>query len=128
MSQVLLDQPSRFHHAELQRHLTHCGDCGRLSYENQVACRRCGGQSSQQVSPVGEIYSYTTVYDDGGNFVLALVQLSGGPRVTAQIVGVDRELKIGLPVRFTPAAQHSSGAGPGGLCFSPLETNSVIRQ
>src|ERR1700730_14503468 len=100
MSTVLLERSSRAH---LHKYLTYCADCGRLSNHNQDVCKCGESDTLEHVSHLGEIYSYTTVHQSAGSFVLALVQLSDGPLVTGRIVGIDRELKVGLPVEFMPA-------------------------
>jgi len=121
MSTVLLER------AHLHKLLTYCTDCGRLSYDDESVCRCSGSETLEHVSHVGEIYSYTTVHQSAGSFVLALVELSGGPLVTARIVGVDRELKIGLPVEFIPDAESVPSSRSGGLSFCPLGAKAVTR-
>lgn len=121
MSTALLEQPLVFHHVPASRYLNYCGDCGRLSCENEETCPRCGGGVLEQVSQTGEIYSYTTVHESDGSFVLALVQLSSGPLVTARIVDVDGESRIGLPVRFTTRTEISAA----GIFFAPHHTRKL---
>ena len=117
MSTVLMERSSR---AYLHKYLTYCADCGRLCYDNEGLCKCGGSETLEHVSHVGEIYSYTTVHQSSGSFVLALVKLSGGPLVTGRIVGVDRELKVGLPVEFLPETEPLPGSESGGLSFCPL--------
>ena len=119
MSTVLFESAHRL------KLLTHCIDCGRLSPDSDDVCNHCGSDTLEQVSHVGEIYSYTIVRQGEGSFVLALVELSGGPMVTGRIIGVDRELRIGLPVELIPAAQPCSGKGSGGLSFRRLGAKAV---
>jgi len=111
----------------LRKPLTHCDECGRLSCEGDRACDRCGAEALERVSRIGEIYSYTTVNQSAGDFVLALVQLSGGPMVMGRIVGVDRELRIGSSVEFVPDPDPLLGSGAGGLCFR-LRKASVVNR
>jgi uncharacterized OB-fold protein len=125
VSTILLEQPRRAH---LFKPLTHCDECGRLSCEGDTACNRCGAEALERVSRIGEIYSYTTVNQSGGEyFVLALVQLSGGPMVMGRIVGVDRELKIGSSVEFVPDSDPLLGPRSGGLYFRLRKASIVNR-
>lgn len=117
MSAALLEHsPPRTH---VSRLLTRCRDCGRLSSAREDTCERCGGEALEQVSPVGEIYSYTTVRHATAPFVLALVHLSSGQLVTARIVATDHELRIGLPVEFATGPSLLSETEAAGPLFLP---------
>jgi uncharacterized OB-fold protein len=116
MSALLEHLPTRTH---VSRLVTRCRDCGRLSNAREETCERCGGEALEQVSPVGEIYSYTTVRHSAAPFVLALVQLSSGQLVTARIIATDRELRIGLPVEFASGPQLLSETEAAGPLFLP---------
>jgi uncharacterized OB-fold protein len=125
MSTVLLERSDR---AYLHKYLTYCADCGRLSYDNEGLCKCGGSETLEHVSHLGEIYSYTTVHQCAEPFVLALVRLSEGPLVTGRIVGIDRELKVGLPVEFMPDAEPLPGSESGGLSFCLLGANAAARR
>lgn len=65
-------------------------------------CRRKGKMTAKQFSGKGKIYSFTQVSSGPAGFeleapyVLAIIELEEGPRLTAQIVGVsEKEVKIG---------------------------------
>jgi uncharacterized OB-fold protein len=117
MSAALLKHPPpRTHVARL---VTRCRDCGRLANGREATCERCGGEALEQVSPVGEIYSYTTVRHATAPFVLALVQLSSGQLVTARIVATDRQLRIGLPVEFASGPALLAETEVAGPLFLP---------
>ena len=70
-------------------------------------CRRKGKIILKQFSGKGTIYSFTEVTSGPVGFelevpyVLAIVELSEGPRLTAQVVGVgEKDVKIGDPVEM----------------------------
>jgi uncharacterized OB-fold protein len=87
-----------------------CGNCGALDFPPRVVCPRCGRRSVGRMEPFrlkgrGEVVTYTIVHDAPKDFemmkpyVLAIVQLDEGVRITSQIVDVEPgEVKIGMPV------------------------------
>lgn len=108
----------------LDRRLSFCSHCGRLSCERTSICRRCADDALVSVSLIGEIYSYTVVKQQGEPFVLALVRLSNGSLVTARIVDVDRDLRIGLRVMFAPDVE-AARKFPDGLFFTSLGATDI---
>ena len=65
---------------------------------------------------LGEVYSYTTIYDAPAGFeqyapyTVALVKLNEGPIVTAQLTDVNKdELAIGLPVEMVTRKLRTDG-------------------
>jgi uncharacterized OB-fold protein len=108
--------------APLDLRLIYCAGCGRLCESHGRLCD-CGDRAiRQRVSLFGEIYSYTIVYQGFNSFVLALVQLSDGSRVTAQIVDVRCELHIGTPVMFVSNTEASNSSSRR-LQFTPRNAN-----
>ena len=70
-------------------------------------CRRKGKIVMKQFSGKGTVYSFTEVTAGPAGFelevpyVLAIVELSEGPRLTAQVVGVsEKDVSIGVPVEM----------------------------
>ena len=70
-------------------------------------CRRKGKIMMKQFSGKGKIYSFTEVTAGPAGFelevpyVLAIVELSEGPRLTAQVVGIsEKDVKIGDSVEM----------------------------
>jgi hypothetical protein len=70
-------------------------------------CRRKGKIVMKQFSGKGKIYSFTEVTAGPAGFelevpyVLAIVELAEGPRLTAQVVGVsEKDVGIGAPVEM----------------------------
>jgi len=105
--------------------LNYCAECGRLSEESLPGCAECGGENFQRVSQAGTIYSYTIVRQSEGSFVLALIQLAEGPLVMGRVVGVDRELRIGLPVQFVGAGHDGLESAFRGVSFGPRGAGDV---
>ena len=98
----------------------------KLVFQNFNECYHCRSvhPGLEELSPVGQVYSYTTVRDRGGPFILALIDLASGHRVTGRIVDVGRELRIGMRVeRAAPAAADWRSEG---LSFSPLANDSPL--
>jgi uncharacterized OB-fold protein len=65
---------------------------------------------------VGEIYSYTTIYDAPAGFekyapyTVALIKLEEGPLVTAQLTDVNPEhVGIGMPVEMVTRKLRTDG-------------------
>jgi uncharacterized OB-fold protein len=105
--------------------LNYCDQCGRLSQESLQACVECGGEHFQRVSQAGTIYSYTNVRQSDGSFVLALVELTDGPLVMGRVVGVNRELRIGLPVQYMNLAEDGVESASRGVSFEPQGAHDV---
>ena len=122
MSATLIEQPTRTYarsSSNSKSSLNYCAQCGRLCEDNPDLCAECGGEHFQRVSQAGTIYSYTNVRQCNGSFVLALVQLTEGPLVMGRIVGVDRELRIGLAVQYMSLAQGGVESASRGVSFEP---------
>lgn len=88
---------------------TLCSQCGQRHFPAQIVCPRC---QNRQLSPFafsgrGRLYSYTVVYQAPGQFtpfvpyIVGLVDLEEGPRVTAQLTDVrPQEAQIGMPLEM----------------------------
>jgi uncharacterized protein len=85
-----------------------CGECGALRHPPGPACLSCGALSNQGyqvVAGTGTVFSYVVhrhppVPGKQLPIIIALVELTEGPRVMAQLTGVDPEkVHIGMPVR-----------------------------
>ena len=70
-------------------------------------CRRKGKVVAKQFSGRGKIYSFTEVssgpvgFELEAPYVLAIVELEEGPRLTAQVVGIsEKDVKIGDEVEM----------------------------
>lgn len=87
-----------------------CGSCGALDFPPRAVCPRCGRRSIGKMERLklrgrGKVVTFTVVHDAPKAFemmkpyVLAIVELDEGLRVTSQVIDVDpSEVKIGMPV------------------------------
>jgi len=95
-------QAARSHELKLQR----CDRCHRYIYYPRDRCPNCFHDqlSWEPVSGRGKVYSYTTVYRassrafSDGPYVLAIVELDEGPRMTTDIVARPEEVNVGMAV------------------------------
>jgi len=90
------------HELQLQR----CGGCRAFIYYPRDRCPHCLSDQLewQPVSGKGTVYSYTTVrrastrsFSDKP-YVLAIVELDEGVRITTNIEAPSESVKIGMPV------------------------------
>ncbi len=89
---------------------TKCGSCGEIDFPPRAICPKCGRKSlgkmeEVQLSGKGSVVSYTVVHEAAKGFqsirpyVLAIVELKEGARVTSQVIDIDpSEMSIGMPV------------------------------
>jgi uncharacterized OB-fold protein len=92
----------RRHELKLQK----CGGCGAFIYYPRPRCPHCLSENLEwrNVSGRGKLYSYTVVrrassraFADGP-YVLAIVELDEGPRMTTNLMAEPEKIKIGMPV------------------------------
>ncbi len=95
-----------------QRYSLHgeiCHHCGAHVFPPRDVCPECSkpAYDPAQLSGVGEVYSFTTVYNAAEGFQaqapypLALIKLEEGPMLTAQLTDVDpQEIQIGMKVEM----------------------------
>jgi uncharacterized OB-fold protein/acyl dehydratase len=85
-----------------------CGVCGALRHPPGPACLSCGAldqQGYQVAVGTGTVYSYVVhrhppVPGKELPMIIALVELAEGPRVMAELTGIDPDrVHVGLPVR-----------------------------
>jgi uncharacterized OB-fold protein len=86
--------------------LQYCGHCKAYVYYPRDRCPTCFAQSLEwrPVSGRGKVYSYTVVrrasarsFADGP-YVLAIVQLDEGPRMTTNIAAAPEQVRVDMPV------------------------------
>jgi uncharacterized OB-fold protein len=87
---------------------TRCEACGRHFFPPRSFCpdcRRDGNIENYRFSGKGTVITYTVIRSASDQFegqtpyVLAIVELEEGPRLTAQVVCRPDEVYIGMPVR-----------------------------
>jgi uncharacterized protein len=95
-----------------------CHSCGTKLFPPRDVCLECEALAYElyTFTGLGEIYSYTTIYDAPEGFehyapyVVALVRLEEGPLVTAQLTDVDpADIKIGMPVEMVTRKLRTDG-------------------
>lgn len=87
-----------------------CGSCSLVDFPPRAVCPRCGRRSLGRMELVklkgtGKIVTYTVIHDAPKEFdmmkpyVLAIVEMDEGVRLTSQVIDVDpADVKIGMPV------------------------------
>jgi len=92
---------ARRHQLSLQR----CAACGKFIYYPRERCPHCFSDKLgwESVSGRGKVYSYTVVRRASSRafaepYVLAMVELDEGPRMTTNIVAAPERVKVGMPV------------------------------
>lgn len=96
-------EAAKKHELRLQR----CGACAKFIYYPRPRCPHCFSDQLrwEPVSGRGTLYSYTVVYRASTRsfadapYVLAIVELAEGPRMTTNIVAEPEKLKVGMPVQ-----------------------------
>ena len=95
-----------------------CDSCGTKLFPPRDICLECEAPAKElfTFTGVGEIYSYTTIYDAPAGFeqyvpyTVALVKLDEGPLLTAQLTDIDPEnVEIGLPVEMVTRKLRTDG-------------------
>ncbi|MGO9454676.1 MAG: Zn-ribbon domain-containing OB-fold protein [Candidatus Binataceae bacterium] len=95
-------EAARRHELKLQR----CTGCKAFIYYPRDRCPNCFSDSLewQPVSGRGKVYSFTVVrrasarsFGDGP-YVLAIIQLDEGPRMTSNVVAPPEQVRVDMPV------------------------------
>jgi len=95
-------EAARRHELKLQ----HCAKCEAFVYYPRYRCPTCFSEDLEwrPVSGRGKVYSYTVVrrastrsFGDGP-YVLAIVELEEGPRITTNIVAPPEQVRVEMPV------------------------------
>lgn len=95
-----------------------CPSCTTKIFPPRDVCLECGAPAKElfELTGLGEIYSYSTVYDAPAGFefqapyLIAMVKLDEGPLVTAQLADIDvDEVEIGQKVEMVTRKLRSDG-------------------
>ena len=95
-----------------------CQSCGVKIFPPRDVCLECAAPAKDvfTMTGVGEVYSFSTVYDaprgfeGGAPYLVALVKLDEGPMVTAQLTDLDiDEVEIGLQVEMVTRKLQADG-------------------
>jgi uncharacterized protein len=103
---------------------TKCENCNTYYFPPRPVCppcRRKGAIREHQFEGSGKIVTHTTIYSAPEGFsmmtpyVLAIVELDEGPKLTAQIVCDPSEVKIGMRVKSV--FRKLGEDGPDGVIY-----------
>jgi uncharacterized protein len=109
-----------------------CLDCGNLSFPPRIVCQKCKSRKNEPYEFIGKgtVYSYTTIYqapdrfDQMAPYVVGLIDLQEGVRITAQLTDIRaQDVRIGMPVEMVIRQIYEDGPkGPilYGYKFRPL--------
>jgi uncharacterized protein len=95
-----------------------CPHCQAKIFPPRDICPNCSGEAKTPYtfSGKGEVFSYTTIYEppDGyqgyAPYTVALVKLTEGPMITAQLTDVDNnKVSIGMPVEMVTRKLREDG-------------------
>jgi len=112
---------------------TRCESCGRYYFPPRSFCPDCrrGGRIVEYRFPgTGKVVTYTVIrsaseqFENTTPYVLAIIQLDEGPRLTAQVVAKPEEVEVGTRVRSVfrrIMADGDSGVIHYGTKFVPVK-------
>jgi hypothetical protein len=93
-----------------------CKGCGAVHFPPRVDCGSCRGREMEvyRFSGRGTVYSFAEVAQPpqgfSGPYMVALVDLAEGVRVTAQLTDVDPDdVEIGMPVEMVTRRLQEKG-------------------
>lgn len=95
-----------------------CDHCGVKLFPPRDVCLACEkpAQELYTFAGLGEVYSYTTIYDAPAGFehnapyMVALVKLEEGPLVTAQLTDISEDdVYIGMPLEMVTRKLRTDG-------------------
>jgi uncharacterized protein len=116
-----------------------CPHCDAKIFPPRDVCQACGGEAKESFafSGKGEVYSFTTIYeapsgyDANTPYTVALVKLTEGPMITAQLTDLGEEpVEIGMPVEMVTRKLRNDGDERGiivyGYKFRPAAIHTTI--
>lgn len=113
---------------------TKCKKCGHVIYPPRGRCDRCGSDefTSYKLPERGKILSFSVVrspprgFEKLAPFLLGIVELEDGTRVTSQITDAGpRDISIGMPVEAV--FRKISEDGDAGIIQYALKFRPVFR-
>jgi len=120
---------SAYYRLEGQR----CKDCGAVQFPARSSCGACRSREAEpyRFSGNGTVFSFAEVAmapkGFSGPYVVALVELEEGVRVTAQLTDVEAdEVEIGMPVEMV--TRRIQEKGPHGYLVYGYKFRPVLRQ
>lgn len=116
---------------------SHCLVCGNISVPQRQICPNCHSDQVERIQTHGKgtLAAFTVIYvpptmmaDAGYNaknpYCVGIVTLEEGPRISAQIVGLDLSdpaaIKIGMPLKRTFVVRGEGEVAQKCLAFEPV--------
>jgi len=88
-----------------------CAACQRFQFYPRAHCSACGAGDPtwEEASGRGVVHTFTVIHRNGSPgfaeevpYVFAIVELEEGPRMTANVIGVDPDdVRVDMPVQVT---------------------------
>ncbi|WP_292459548.1 Zn-ribbon domain-containing OB-fold protein [Methanothermococcus sp.] len=112
---------------------TRCKTCGTVYFPSRNVCPKCrrrGELEPYKLSGKGKIYTYSIIYTPPKDFekmapyVIAVIELDEGPKLTAQVDCDINEVYIGMPVEVAfrrIKEDGKDGVISYGYKFKPIE-------
>jgi len=103
-----------------------CTSCGAVYLDRRNACARCGARDfgRRLLADDGEVRSFSIIHRAAPGvpapFVSAVVDLSDGHRVKANLVGVEpapENVRLGMPVTLTTFVAGTDDNGTEAVAF-----------
>ena len=115
-----------------------CLNCGHISLPQRYICSRCHSNQAERLefAGTGKLAAYTVIYvpatdlvkagyDSKNPYMVGIVTLDEGPRISAQILDMDlsdpAKIQIGTPLKMTVIERGAEGQTKKFLAFKPLE-------
>ncbi len=108
-----------------------CSNCDSMYLGERTVCSKCGSRDTIEavkLSNQGKLYVYSIVYRSFPGievpYISAIVDLEGGGRVKANLVGVDldpKKIELGMPLELTTfgVAKDENGTEAVSFGFRP---------
>jgi len=113
-----------------------CANCGHVAIPQRYICPVCHSEKMERLvfSGKAELAAYTVIYipptemvnagyDAKHPYCTGIVTLAEGPRMSAQIIGLDlsqpQDIKIGMPLKMTIIDRGPEGSTKKVLAFEP---------
>ena len=114
-----------------------CNQCGNSTIPQRQICPKCQSEDVELVefSGKGNLAAFTVIsvppvamanagYDARNPYCVGIVSLEEGPRISAQILGMDvlhpQQIKIGTPLQMTTIERGEDEAKQTFLAFEPV--------
>ena len=102
-----------------------CTSCGKIYFPPRLVCRGCRGQEFEKttLAKTGTVETFTVIrvapsgFGDEAPYVVGVIKLDDGVKLTAQIVDCEPEaVEVGTPVRLEFRKVQQDGES-GILCY-----------